>query len=118
MRGISPLKAIRIIRVQLGYEKVLENIAKKLKFEDVAKEKGLYGWKCTQGGSSDTRIWAEHGMQCVNLSAGYQHEHTEAESLDVAACYRTAKLVEGVFENASDLRRLLLRVRRDYENKF
>jgi DNA helicase II / ATP-dependent DNA helicase PcrA len=32
MKGISPLEAIKIIRVQLGYEKALENIAKKLKF--------------------------------------------------------------------------------------
>ena len=39
--------------------------------EQAAMEAGLSGWKCTQGGSSDTRIWAEHGIQSVNLSAGY-----------------------------------------------
>jgi DNA helicase II / ATP-dependent DNA helicase PcrA len=32
MRGTTPLKAIKIIRVLLGYEKTLETIAKKLKF--------------------------------------------------------------------------------------
>ena len=36
-------------------------------FEDAAKEIGISGWKCTNRGSSDTRIWAEHGIQSVNL---------------------------------------------------
>jgi hemerythrin-like domain-containing protein len=40
-------------------------------FEKVAKDAGLTGWKCTSGGSSDTRIWAERGIQSVNLSVGY-----------------------------------------------
>ena len=47
--------------------------------EQAAIEAGLSGWKCTQGGSSDTRTWAEHGIQSVNLSAGYHYEHSGAE---------------------------------------
>jgi tripeptide aminopeptidase len=82
-------------------------------FEDLAKEKGLTGWKSTEGGSSDTRIWAAHGIQSVNLSAGYQHEHTTNECLNVKACYLTAQLVKAFFEKAPELRRLLNQIRRE-----
>ena len=82
-------------------------------FEGVAKEKGLSGWKCTTGGSSDTRIWAEHGIQSVNPSVGYGNEHTENESLDIEACYNTAQLVRAFFEEARELRRVLNGIRRE-----
>lgn len=75
--------------------------------EDVAKQNGLQGWKTTIGGSSDTRIWAEHGIQSVNLSAGYRNEHTSAETLDVEACYNTVSLVTGVFRDTRNLQRTL-----------
>jgi tripeptide aminopeptidase len=81
-------------------------------FEKVALEQGLSGWNCTNGGSSDTRVWAEHGIQSVNLSAGYENEHTEDEYLDVAACYNVTKLIQGVFENAREFRRVVLDVER------
>ena len=58
-------------------------------FEKVAAEEGLSGWATTIGGSSDTRIWTGNGIQSVNLSAGYWNEHTDEETLDVAACYQT-----------------------------
>ena len=79
--------------------------------EDLAKEKGFTGWKCTPGGSSDTGIWASHGIQSVNLSAGYQHEHTKNESLDVKACFQTAQLVKACFDNAPELTRVLNEIR-------
>ncbi|MGG2093488.1 M20/M25/M40 family metallo-hydrolase [Bacillus sp. S13(2024)] len=82
--------------------------------EQVAQNVGLEGWKCTAGGSSDTRVWAAHGIQSVNLSVGYQHEHTEYEQLDVGACYRTVELIGGIFEHAADLRRVLSEVRREH----
>lgn len=82
-------------------------------FEETAQSQGLDGWACTNGGSSDTRIWAEHGIQSVNLSVGYQSEHTDDECLDVAACYETAKLVKGVFEKARELQRVLQRLERE-----
>ncbi len=72
--------------------------------EHQAMEAGLDGWRCTVGGSSDTRIWAQHGIQSVNLSAGYYHEHTEAEILDVNACYNTVKLVKTALKNVRSLR--------------
>ncbi|MFC0271789.1 hypothetical protein ACFFIX_10015 [Metabacillus herbersteinensis] len=70
-------------------------------------EKGLVNWKCTAGGSSDTRIWEEHGIQSVNLSAGYSNEHTDSETLDVEACYEVTKLVDGFFGKSRELRGVL-----------
>lgn len=75
--------------------------------EEVAKSQGLEGWKCTNGGSSDTRIWASHRIQSVNLSVGYQNEHTTAETLDTEACYHTVELLIGVFQQARELNRVI-----------
>ena len=82
-------------------------------FEKVAVKEGLDGWKVTQGGSSDTRIWAEYGSQSVNLSVGYMNEHTDDEFLDVEACYQTVKLIEGEFGNARELRMVLREIGRE-----
>lgn len=82
-------------------------------FEMVAKEQGLNGWKTTAGGSSDTRIWAENGIQSVNLSVGYMNEHTDDETLDVEACYNTLKLLTGVFHQERELQRVLRGIQRE-----
>lgn len=79
-------------------------------FEEAAKSMGLLGWKTTIGGSSDTRIWAEHGIQSVNLSAGYMNEHTSAETLNVEACYNTVSLITEVFYEARNLQRTLRQI--------
>ncbi|MBM7647485.1 hypothetical protein JOC78_000406 [Bacillus ectoiniformans] len=79
--------------------------------ESVANVEGLSDWKCTAGGSSDTRIWAEHSIQSVNLSAGYRNEHTDEEFLDVAACYRVTKLIAGIFNRSRELRKVLRDIR-------
>jgi tripeptide aminopeptidase len=78
----------------------------------LADEAGLIGWKCTQGGSSDTRIWAEHGIQSVNLSAGYNYEHTDAEYLDIQPCYGTIQLIPSFLGKGQELRRVLNDIRR------
>ena len=83
--------------------------------EQLAIEAGLEGWQCTAGGSSDTRIWAQHGIQSVNLSAGYYNEHTEAEALDVNACYNTVKLVKAILKNGGSLRSVLRTDRQQLE---
>ncbi|WP_377890404.1 M20/M25/M40 family metallo-hydrolase [Alkalihalobacillus sp. R86527] len=82
-------------------------------FESVAVSEGLEGWKCTTGGSSDTRIWASHGIQSVNLSAGYQNEHTDEEEVDVEACYETFRLISGVFEQTRELVKCLRQIKRN-----
>lgn len=70
---------------------------------EIALDAGMDEWKCTQGGSSDTRIWAEHGIQSVNLSVGYGEEHTEREYLDIDACYEVTKLLGAVFSRQREL---------------
>ncbi|WP_413299795.1 M20/M25/M40 family metallo-hydrolase [Bacillus sp. 1P10SD] len=84
-------------------------------FEKVAVEERLSGWTATMGGSSDTRIWAEHGIQSVNLSAGYKNEHTEEELLDVKACYHTTKLLEGVFKRGNELKDVIRKISRNHQ---
>ena len=73
-------------------------------FEQVALEADLIGWCVTAGGMSDTHIWAEHGIESVNLSVGYANEHTSAETLDVSAAFHTSKLVLEMFSREYDLR--------------
>ncbi|AST07072.1 peptidase M28 [Anoxybacillus flavithermus] len=85
-------------------------------FEQVASDAGLTGWKCTAGGSSDTRIWAEQGIQSVNLSAGYEWEHTDDETLDTDACYGTVKLIQAVLNQWRDFSRMLCNLRRANRN--
>lgn len=79
--------------------------------EEIAKKQGLEGWKCTIGGSSDTRIWASHGIQSVNLSVGYQNEHTSVETLDSDVCFRTVELLTGVFQHARELNRVIQHIK-------
>lgn len=75
--------------------------------EHIANQANLNEWKCTAGGSSDTKIWANHGIQSVNLSVGYGNEHTEDEFLDVAACFNVTRLLHAVFANSRELRRVV-----------
>lgn len=89
-----------------GYEKFCDKTFGDL-LEGIAENAGLEGWQCTAGGSSDTRIWASHGIQSVNLSIGYQNEHTSDEYLDIDACFGTVRFLTAVFQQQNDLRRRL-----------
>lgn len=63
-------------------------------FERAGVLANMPDWKITEGGSSDARILSEvFGIPAVNLSAGYQNEHTEEETLDYLASYQTVKLI-------------------------
>ena len=79
--------------------------------EKIAGDADVGEWACTSGGSSDTRIWAEHGIQSVNLSVGYGNEHTEMEFLNVAACYNVTKLIKAIFAEARGVKAVSQRVR-------
>ena len=68
-------------------------------------------WKSTPGGSSDTAVWASHGIQSVNLSAGYNFEHTEREQLNVEANYETYEFLMTLIENARVLYQRVIRRR-------
>jgi tripeptide aminopeptidase len=79
-------------------------------FEKAAEGIGLAGWKMRAGGSSDTRIWAAHGIQSVNLSAGYNNEHTDLETLNVEACFNTMTLIQEVLSDPRSLHRTLRQI--------
>lgn len=69
-------------------------------FEEAGELAGMSGWRVTAGGSSDAVVFAgKFGIDTVNLSAGYMHEHTDRETLDVVAACETAKLIETVLHH-------------------
>lgn len=69
-------------------------------FERAGELAGMDGWRMTAGGSSDACVFADKfGIPTVNLSAGYQDEHTNEESLDYVAAYETAKLIKTVLHH-------------------
>ncbi|WAA10982.1 M20/M25/M40 family metallo-hydrolase [Fervidibacillus albus] len=86
-------------------------------FELVALKAGQSEWKCTRGGSSDTHIWASHGIESVNLSVGYGNEHTDSEFLDVTACFRTYQLVKEAILQRELLKMVLRTIRREQEQE-
>jgi tripeptide aminopeptidase len=68
-------------------------------FETAGALAGMPDWKMAPGGLSDAKVFAEFGIPSVNLSVGYEHEHTELETLDYKATLETVLLLEAVFEN-------------------
>lgn len=62
-------------------------------FEKAGELAGMPDWKMTQGGYSDTLVFAENGINAVNLSAGYRNEHTELEYVDYHAAFSTFLLI-------------------------
>jgi putative aminopeptidase FrvX len=81
------------------------------KIERVARLEEFGQWKTTPGGSSDTAIWASHGIQSVNLSAGYDNEHTDMEQLDVEANYETYEFLMALLGNARTLNQRIMHQR-------
>lgn len=79
--------------------------------ERVAALEEFSQWKTTPGGSSDTAVWASQGIQSVNLSAGYDFEHTDMEQLDVQANYETHEFLLALLENARYLHQRILNQR-------
>lgn len=68
-------------------------------FEQAGVLAGMDDWCTTPGGSSDARIFAEYGIPSVNLSVGYNHEHTSDEYLDIKAMYETCLLIESLLHH-------------------
>ena len=50
-------------------------------------------WKCVEGGISDAMVFAENGINSINLSAGYMNEHTEREFVVLNDMKDTARLI-------------------------
>lgn len=69
-------------------------------------------WEPTMGGRSDTLIWAQQGIQSVNLSVGYQNVHTSREELNIDDAFATANLLKKVFLHLDLLKSALRGIRR------
>ncbi|WP_114167128.1 M20/M25/M40 family metallo-hydrolase [Exiguobacterium sp. TNDT2] len=69
-------------------------------FEQAGRLAGMSDWTATRyGGSSDAKVFAEFGIPSVNLSVGYQHEHTDQEEVDVQATLDTIRLLVAWFHH-------------------
>jgi len=62
-------------------------------WEETARGIGQSGWRVCQGGISDALTYAEYGIPSVNLSCGYQNEHTPEEELYLPSLEDTARLI-------------------------
>jgi len=67
-------------------------------FKQAGALAGMPDWKTTTGGLSDAKVFASFGIPSVNLSVGYQNEHTEDETLDCQAALETVLLLETIFD--------------------
>jgi tripeptide aminopeptidase len=68
-------------------------------FEQAGKLAGMDDWKITPGGISDAMVFTEFGIPSVNLSAGYQNEHKETETVDYKSTFETVLVVESVLHH-------------------
>ncbi len=62
-------------------------------FEQIGVACGMPDWRAVQGGVSDAVTYAMHGIPSVNLSAGYCHEHTEEEYVNVRHAEDTSRFI-------------------------
>lgn len=70
-------------------------------FEEVSKMQGM-DWKAVEGGISDALTFSESGINSVNLSAGYENEHTAKEYVVIADMWDTVKLILQAFGVIND----------------
>ncbi|PWV98544.1 peptidase M28-like protein [Paenibacillus cellulosilyticus] len=62
-------------------------------WESIGTMCGMTGWRAVEGGLSDAVTFAAYGIPSVNLSAGYEYEHTAEEYVNVRACKDTVRLI-------------------------
>ncbi|MDR4436199.1 M20/M25/M40 family metallo-hydrolase [Bacillus tequilensis] len=70
-------------------------------FEDCSALQDM-NWQATEGGISDACTFAELNVNAVNLSAGYQNEHTEKEYVVYKDMQKTVKLILQVLASVND----------------
>lgn len=59
-------------------------------------------WKCIEGGISDAIVFAENGINAINLSAGYYGEHTDKEYVVISQMKDTVRLILQAFAIVND----------------
>jgi putative aminopeptidase FrvX len=62
-------------------------------FEEAGRMCRMPDWKAVRGGISDACTFASYGINSVNLSAGYQNEHTPQEFVRITSCKETVQLI-------------------------
>lgn len=60
--------------------------------EDVSKMLDM-NYNCVEGGISDAMVFAQEGINSINLSVGYMNEHTEREFVVINDMKDTARLI-------------------------
>lgn len=60
--------------------------------ENVSKMADM-DWRAVEGGISDAMVFAEHGINSINISAGYMNEHTANEYASLKDMRDTVKLI-------------------------
>lgn len=69
--------------------------------EEVSKLCGM-DWKCVEGGVSDAMSFSSNGINSINLSAGYEHEHTSKEYVVLNDMADTVRLIMQTFAVIND----------------
>ncbi|MCI3923512.1 hypothetical protein MO973_25120 [Paenibacillus sp. TRM 82003] len=62
-------------------------------FERCGAACGMPDWRAVRGGISDAMTYAMHGIPSVNVSAGYEGEHTEDETMNIRHGLDTVRLL-------------------------
>ncbi|WLR52746.1 M20/M25/M40 family metallo-hydrolase [Bacillus tianshenii] len=91
-----------IVTSRMGIDLFCEQAYGRL-FEQAGQRLGMADWKMTEGGTSDALIFSREGIPSVNLSAGYQYEHTNNETFDLVAAYETIQLIRDVLHHPNEL---------------
>jgi len=70
--------------------------------EQIGVACGMSDWKAVRGGISDAMTFAMHGISSVNLSAGYNYEHTDAEIMNIEHGLDTIQFIVETITNLSE----------------
>ncbi|CAM2835519.1 M20/M25/M40 family metallo-hydrolase [Paenibacillus sediminis] len=90
----------RDIVVRNGYIDFCDDLTA-ARFERAAVLCGMPDWRAVTGGTSDAVTYASLGIPSVNLSTGYQLEHTARETVNIDDCLDTIRLIVGTLVSMS-----------------
>ena len=71
----------------------MENVADMIEQSD---------WKCVEGGISDAMTFSSNGINSINISAGYENEHTANEFVSLAGMKDSVLLIMQTFGVIND----------------
>lgn len=74
----------------------------KMFMNEVADSTHMKNWLCVMGGVSDAVVFAENGINSINVSAGYYNEHTDLEYVSVADMVDSISLIKQTLSMIND----------------